>query len=400
MPLQGKYWEPAAVKENRPIEKGDSITISVQRVYLRDLWEANTFRDFIYWPDYDKSGEIAMVVSATPLERSKPVEATTDGANQGRVIYYAERVRPKTHLPLSALPIYGPITYEGGPISFSLHLLDLDQKENSRTKAVVRTLASLGSVAYPPSSPILETLERVGTSLLDGDDDDLIFTHSGVFYPYSEVAGVHQSYLLPGYYVFIRPGSATAEWKYGKIPSIKWEELRLEASTGMLFNANGTPYADETYIVLAIDRGQDPVALDAAETLAAFSERITNADSNPNSVMTLGAGVVATIRCERQRLSALSLAREVANACINRRTQRPSALTRLANFLTRNDEATEADAVNCDGNMLRAEDQEDLIDLIRDATGISELNAQNLSDTLSSHPRCVRAIDSGLAPNE
>ncbi len=55
---------------------------------------------------------------------------------KGRLIYYSDDVRSGGHLLNgSALPLYGPITYEGRPLVFELTILELDVGEAEQVKS-------------------------------------------------------------------------------------------------------------------------------------------------------------------------------------------------------------------------------------------------------------------------
>ncbi|MEQ1639064.1 MAG: hypothetical protein ABL903_20570 [Methylococcales bacterium] len=175
--------------------------------------------------------------------------------NEGRVVFYSNKVHKGQLLNFDNMPIYGPIEYKGAPFAFRISIFELDVT-SERTKALLNTLASAGGKAYPPSAPVLNLLNNIGKSFLDGEQNDTEFRYAMILDPKGGVEEIQHLTLETGNYVLIRVEDRDTE--------IPWKELVLNENTGQLLKG-GTPYTDNTYVIVEINKNVSDVNIELAE---------------------------------------------------------------------------------------------------------------------------------------
>ncbi|MHB8773035.1 MAG: hypothetical protein ACYC7J_18735 [Syntrophales bacterium] len=255
----------------RRLQKNDTLSVHLQQAFIKEFQETSPFT-----PDDEVQGEIAIVIKVFELSDNRDFNFGPKSAEEGRIVFYSPDVRKKQFLNFSAMPVYGPITYQGNPLALDLFIIELDSTDE-RTKNLLRTLASVGSAAYPPASPILSILDTVGTSFLQGNKNDVEFRYSMVLYPDKGYRTLDQAVLEVGNYVFIKQDD--------REQTIAWNELWLDEKSGRLCdnktNTQPTPnnegtngkfkekicneFKKKTYFVVQINKGFDATSLDLSQ---------------------------------------------------------------------------------------------------------------------------------------
>ncbi len=246
----------------RRLQKNDTISVHLQQAYIKDFHETSFFTT-----DEHVRGEIAIVIKVFELTDGKDFNFSPKAAEDGRIVFYSDDVRKGQFLNFSAMPVYGPITYQGNPLALDIFIIELDSTDE-RTKNMLHTLASVGGTAYPPASPILKILDTMGTSLLKGDKNDVEFRYSMALYPDKGYRTLDQAVLEVGNYVFIKQTE--------RDKSITWEELTLDEKSGRLHNKDSSEYRDKTYFVVQINKGYDATTLDLSQNT--FRKLLTAVD--------------------------------------------------------------------------------------------------------------------------
>ncbi|MGL6011286.1 MAG: hypothetical protein ACRC0J_07210, partial [Shewanella oncorhynchi] len=59
------------------------------------------------------------------------------------------------------LPVYGPKLYDGKPFFMDWSVIELDNKENSAARNLLKQLADVGSLAAAPYTPVLKLLNTL-----------------------------------------------------------------------------------------------------------------------------------------------------------------------------------------------------------------------------------------------
>lgn len=270
----------------RQLEKGDTVSLHLQQVYIQDFSEA--------WERGKASvhlgtvrGEIAVLARVFELTNGETLDFRQSATRKlGRLVYYTEDVRlGGTVLNGSALPIYGPIEYGGNPLIIELTILELDIAESNQIKGMLGTLANLGAKAYAPASPVLKALDAVGEQLLSGQQDDIELRYIFALYPGGGHKTLQYPRLVAGDYVVVRqePQLKRRNPKNGEagyIP-IPWSTLHFDRNAGRLETCKTvdstkacTPFRDSTYMVLQINSGFPSVGLDVAQRFSEFQAEI------------------------------------------------------------------------------------------------------------------------------
>ncbi len=254
------------------INPGNRIMITVQQVFIADFFECHT------------SGEIAIVGRATELGKGTKISFTKEASESGRVVYYSDDVlksdgeRKGQYLSFTSLPLYGSVTYQGGPFLIELYIIEMDDEESAQYREVVKTLASIGGSAYPPASPVLGVLESIGTALLSGAQNDLEFRYYCALYPFRGSNNVPHSYLHEGNYVFVKKDHPRKTRFISGMQSeatqpVPWKDLTFNPKTGRLLK-DGSDYRGHTYITLRVTKRQDSFDADLANNYFTLGEMI------------------------------------------------------------------------------------------------------------------------------
>jgi hypothetical protein len=270
------------------IKSNQSVSIRLMQAYICDFREGGIAPDMFSHPgnkgdtpcDGRKSfaststgGEIAIIVNAFERDENTKIRYDKNAINKGRLVYYNSDVRETgQHLNFNNLPVYGPITYKGHPFFIDLIILEMDEVESQKLNLIMSELASLGSKAYPPSSPVLGILNLLGGALLSGDQNDVEFRYNLELEPLGGDGLVVRAPLATGYYAFVR-----MEKRNNPVP---WANLGLDAKTGRLIvcedskqgKTNYRPWTCGTYLTFKIDTNESTLALDGAQLFEEFKE--------------------------------------------------------------------------------------------------------------------------------
>lgn len=237
--------------DKRVIKKGDSIAVRLRFSHIDD---------YVEW--FNKDAEIAIVINTFELKNGQDIDFSRKGASQGRLVYYSDHIDVDQDLNHLNLPIYGPIEYGGNPFIIDIHVIELDTKKE-QTKALLGTLASVGSIAYAPASPILAMLNKFGKSLIDANENDDIMRFTLMFDPEKPIKDkipLFRPILSEGNYIFVKKdnNNETIDWSNLSL-SLKHWKLENNTSTGNKI------YSGHTYLGLQVIKGMNPLGLNLSE---------------------------------------------------------------------------------------------------------------------------------------
>ncbi|MEM1050636.1 MAG: hypothetical protein AAGI28_00940 [Pseudomonadota bacterium] len=208
--------------------------------------------------------------------------------NEAKVIYYSPDVEHRQALNFSNIPLLGPAKYSGNPVGIQLIVLELD-RVSDEMKGLLDSLASLGqSSKFLGQGAGADALLTLGKSLLENNNDDIIFSYRFVLDHSSGGNNATSAGLEEGRYVLRRITDRRADQV--------WRNLELDHNTGQLFlvNRNGQdlpctsvtrgsdapcvyePYRDETYFTLNIfkNTGSSEASYIHQETLGELNTRL------------------------------------------------------------------------------------------------------------------------------
>jgi hypothetical protein len=277
------------------IHRGDSISIHLQQSFIRSFFETPA-----YWrgeSGNDLRGEIAVVVRAFELKDDQDFDFSPNAAERGRLVFYSDDVRKRQLLNFSFLPIYGPISYEGNPVGIQIYIIELDTKAD-QLKPLLSELAAAGASLYPPASPVLSLMETLGSALIAGNENDILFRYSLVLHPEVGYAAANYPILEAGHYVFIRKEDRKEELNWdeialdqlsGRLVKVKYDEINNQTQEVKEEEKEKTQgmagvekvlvvlkeYVDETYLIIEVQKGFDPTRMDLAQnTFGKFLESL------------------------------------------------------------------------------------------------------------------------------
>jgi hypothetical protein len=315
------------------INAHDSVSIRLLQANIDDC----TIFEISLTKNLAGNCEIAIVVNAFEMGKGKNADFdfSPDGVRRGRLVFYSSDVSEGQALNLNTMPIYGPKTYEGGPVGFDIHIIEVDTG-SEQAKALFSAVASVGSVAYPPASPVLQILDTIGNSLLSGNTDDIVFRYYATFNKPNQSAVVNP-FLEAGTYVLVREQDRSV--------ATPWNKLCYDENTGRVYvrepvpadqapegstsdtsvteeapasgscPADGTakyrPYTENTYLTLQIIKNEDSKDIDLSEnTFGAFRDKLEDIDEiEAQRISDAGAkikSIVDEMVEDRQRIALFS----------------------------------------------------------------------------------------------
>lgn len=266
-----------------------SVRVTLKQAYLREFREPGPV------------GEVAVLVT---------VKESRNGLGQqepraGRVVYYSEGARKNAFLNFRDQPVYGPIRYSGEDLHIRVSIVELDESDNRTAGAVLKTVATLGSIAYPPSSPVLGALDQIGASLITLNGPDLEWDYLmrlsarpavSVQTSAGETSGDHlDAWIRDGYYVMLRSDVSANATARERVPASLWSQLHLDPQSGVLYlrtmrpspslacggqtagccgsvpapekapDVSFEPYTQHSYLVFAVQSGFDSSQLDLSQ---------------------------------------------------------------------------------------------------------------------------------------
>jgi hypothetical protein len=275
-PLLGARLFRKNVSRNTGIQSGEVYSIRIDYAYMDNVSEIplrlerlgrlrNPFRaqaEIVVLARAFEFGAIAQnVVSAKTTDSGQQIQGQQQAAdttfvdldfqslNSARVIYYSPDVENGQGLNFSNIPILGPVEYGGRPVGIQIIVLELD-RVSTEMKGLLSSLASLGQTAGAlPSGGATDILTGLGKSLLESNQDDIIFEYRFVLDPLNQPNSYNSAPFEEGRYVLIRLQNRTYEHV--------WRNLELDHNTGQVYVKNrelnkDRIYTEETYFTLNI----------------------------------------------------------------------------------------------------------------------------------------------------
>lgn len=265
--LESTLFRKNVGKKAKSIGTDDVYSIRLDYGVIADI---NEYRKIRNRKDhrFGKNGEIAILVKAFEFSATEDgaqrfldfqqLTKAEDGSNsddfsEARVVYFNPDVDPGQAMNFSNIPILGPVKYEGRPVGLQLIVIELDQMSEP-VKTMLQNLAGLGR-SYANAGPVTDALFDLGTSLLEGSQDDIIFEYRMVMDNSNHIGDQIVSSFEEGRVVFRR-----AQNRKNKFV---WRNLRLDENSGALYekalanNSTVTPseyeykvFDNETYLVV------------------------------------------------------------------------------------------------------------------------------------------------------
>lgn len=170
-------------------------------------------------------GEVAIVANIS----SGPQAPLTDPAgpgNPGRVVFYSGELKEGQFINESFNTMYGPIAYDGQPLTIDLTVVEIDAKERTQLNALLDTLAKLGAGRAGVGGTALNILTKLGAALVNSNKDDVLGHYRVTLMPSYSRGKADVPLLLEGDYVITRVADTT--------PYPRWSDLYYDSKQGRL----------------------------------------------------------------------------------------------------------------------------------------------------------------------
>ncbi|QLF94501.1 hypothetical protein HW090_15380 [Pseudomonas sp. ABC1] len=300
--FSGKYLKKAT---GSTFESQDFISISLKSAYIH--WFSSSWFEraennlaSITDPRSYPRGQIAIVAN---VYEGKNTATNVNAGTNGRLIYYSDDVYAGQMLNFSFNPIYGPIRWNGNPLTIELTVIELDQEENKRFKGMLQTVASLGSeLPVTGASRLLNSLNRIGDALIGSNADDVIGRYQATFVPSDGTKNYALPVLMEGDLVFSRHADRSTP--------INWENYQYNEKEGRLKKKKqkGQDGQDEqpdfNYFIVTIGKNLGTIDMTPDLDLNALQEKIANAKS-PQDVQDISKRMATEISREASFLKVL-----------------------------------------------------------------------------------------------
>ncbi len=238
-----------------PIVESQNLQITLDTAFIADFSE------------FGIRGEVAIIVNVKEFESDAKIDFSSGGQRSGRLVYFSDDVRKHSgsgngtvaprngnFLNFTSMPVYGPVKYKGRPLLVEVSVIEFDEAEVNRAKAVLQKLAALGSKAYPPASPALAVLNQIGEAFLSGEQDDSELRFHTVLYPFTGPDASTHNFLRSGDLILVKEENSRF---FGNVASsdgpIPWKKLIFDRNTKRLrLKESEEEYRNQSYFVFNI----------------------------------------------------------------------------------------------------------------------------------------------------
>ena len=298
--LVGIYTKSDA-SEDRSIKlPSDVVSISLKTLYLKYIQSICDFDVIVYAEVYDVVGETKVLK---------------------RVAFNRLNQPPRSYLNVAGNLLYGPIHFEGYPITIKFYVFELDRKNNELLSELLNVVSSVASAAQPQYGTAIETASSIMQFIINSNQDDLELSQEITLYPLSDTEKQHygEAFLVApleaGDLVIVKredqsrivinrwwlfDTKSEKESKEGFKPG----DLRYDVTTGRLKKAD-EDFEDKTYAVLtvskpvkAVERAMlDQISTTVQETLGDILIQQSQSEADKiAAIKKMGATAEATVR--------------------------------------------------------------------------------------------------------
>lgn len=147
-----------------------------------------------------------------------------------KVIFFSDDVDEGQFLNLENLPIIGPVEYSGIGFGLQLYVLEIDA-EDEQQKALLKSLAGLGTAAAGATGPASSVLNTLTNALIEtGNGDDRMFEYSIGFDSAFDGANIDYVSFEENIYAFVID--------HERRQRVPWHLLALNSETAKLYQCN------------------------------------------------------------------------------------------------------------------------------------------------------------------
>jgi len=326
--LVGIYTKLDASEDRSIRLPSDVVAISLKTLYLKYIQSICDFDVIVYAEVYD-------VVDETKVLK--------------RVAFNRLNQPPRSYLNVAGNLLYGPIHFEGYPITIKFYVFELDRKNNELLSELLNVVSSVASAAQPQYGTAIETASSIMQFIINSNQDDLELSQEITLYPLSDTEMKHYgeaSLVAPleaGDLVIVKREDqariVTNRWWLFDIKSdkkskegFKPEGVRYDVTTGRLKKAD-EDFEDKTYAVLTVSKPAKPadrtmldqINANVQETLDDILIHPSQSEQdNIAAIKKMGATAEATVRMfkikksitgKKGKAKESALAKQYKNAC-------------------------------------------------------------------------------------
>lgn len=310
-PLDSPSSQPILEKaDTNIIKQGEAFSITLLSAFICDFHESGTFEWLSGFSNRDTTkckggdgyqgknirGEIAIIVNADEAKKDGGLSFSNSSIQSGRLVYYNQDIRETGQL-INALniPIREASIYHGLPFFFDLTILELDNKENSSSRALLSTLAEVGKTASPANAATFGLLNALGSTLINQNKDDVELRFQMRFDPPREKdSKIGRMPLREGYYLVMRQENRNpninTDTPQKKLPP------EIDPCRGVLVEAPSTPcttlndkpnlfYNKNTWLLFRISKENNETAKQM-ETIKLLNETLRDTINNTETTDT------------------------------------------------------------------------------------------------------------------
>lgn len=279
-----------------------TVSISLKTVFIDDVSEGPSLSQNAVSRAFKNSeaglqpkAEVAILANIVEAARDSSTSDTALG--EGRVVFYSDDVLDGQRLNQINIPVYGPTPYSGGALFVRFSVYEVDA-EGTQVAGVLSALADVGGKAFPAYSPVLNVLNRVGTSFAKsaGPGSDRHLDYRMVFDANTGQGNVRNLALRTGDYVLLRSGDRRA-----KLP---WDHVRYDPVSGLLKKRaceedekTDCAYRGDSYIVFSINSALPTSGFNYTTTLSQLETKMANTSGAKARIAAL-QGVVDELKSD------------------------------------------------------------------------------------------------------
>lgn len=290
-----------SINEDQSIKSpSDVVSISLKTLYLKYIQSIWDFDVIVYAEVYDIVDERKVLK---------------------RVAFHRLNQPSNSYLNVAGNLLYGPIHFEGYPITIKFYVFELDKKNNELLSEVLKVVSSVASAAQPQYGTAIEMVSSIMHFVINSNQDDLELSQEITLCPLSDIEKNHYSEaflvapLEAGDLVIVKREDkdriVTNRWWWFDTKSDKKAKEEFgtstasyDATTGRL-TVGGKDFEDKTYAVLTVSKSAkaveramlDQISTNVQETLGDILIHPSQSEQDKiDAIKKMGATAEATVR--------------------------------------------------------------------------------------------------------
>lgn len=279
---------------------GDFISINLKNAKFSTISESYLEHELDKIRKRTTSGEIAIIANVTEGVAQPQFTGSDISATPGRIIFYSNDITKDEHISQSFNPVYGPVKWNGNPITIEITVIEVDVEENQQLDSLMKALASLGTRIPSPATEPIAVLNSIGQSFIASNHDDILYKSRVTLMPHlSDADNIYTTVLAQGDIVFSRTEKDSREVTHSI--NMDWDAHTYQPAFGEL--CAGTPRTRAecksegvSYIVFTITKNNGVTDMTPTQTFADIYKNFKNNDNKPESIAALTTAIAAFAR--------------------------------------------------------------------------------------------------------